>query len=151
MRDPDGEPRGGLRLVNIDEALDFARDHHRAVLATTSPSGRLQLTPVAVAVDATGAVILSTRETAVKTANLRRTGRATVLVMNDGFFGTFAQLEGQATVVSLPEALEGLVEYYRLASGGEHPDWDEYAAAMVAERRVLVRIAVDHAGPSISG
>ncbi len=71
--------------------------------------------------------------------------------MNDGFFGEYVQLEGAATVVSLPDALEGLVEYYRLASGGEHPDWAEYAAAMATERRVLVRIAVDYAGPNVAG
>jgi PPOX class probable F420-dependent enzyme len=137
--------------VNIDEALEFARTHHHAVLATTSPKNQIQLTPIAVAVDPAGSVMISTRETAVKTANLRRTGRASLLVMSDGFFGPFAQLEGAATVVPLPEALDGLIEYYRLTSGGEHPDWDEYAAAMVAERRVLVRIVVDRAGPTFSG
>lgn len=136
--------------MNIDEALEFGRHNHHAVLATTSPSGRIQLTPVAIAVDADGVVLLSTRETAVKTANLRRTGRATLLVLSDGFFGGFAQLEGAATVLSMPEALDGLIEYYRLASG-EHPDWAEYERAMATERRVLVRITVDHAGPSISG
>jgi len=52
--------------VNIDEALDFARDHHRAVLGTTSASGRIQLTPVAIAVHPGGDVLISTRETAVK-------------------------------------------------------------------------------------
>jgi PPOX class probable F420-dependent enzyme len=137
--------------VNIDEAIDFIRDHHRAVLATTSQSGRIQLTPVVVAVDHDGAVLLSTRETAVKTANLRRTGRATMIVMNDAFFGEYVQIEGPATVLSLPEALDGLIEYYRLGSGGEHPNWEEYATAMVAERRVLVRITVDRAGPNVVG
>ena len=109
------------------------------------------MTPVVVAVDRSGTVLLSTRETAVKTANLRRTGRATLLVMNDGFFGTYVQLEGSASVISLPEALDGLVEYYRLAAGAEHPDWDEYRAAMTSERRVLVKIVVERAGPTISG
>jgi PPOX class probable F420-dependent enzyme len=137
--------------VEIADALGYVRDHHRAVLATTSPSGRIQLTPVAVAVDASGTVLLSTRETAVKTANLRRSGRASLLVMNEAFFGEYVQLEGQATVVSLPDAIDGLIEYYRLASGREHPDWAEYTTAMVAERRVLVRIAVDYAGPNVAG
>ena len=136
--------------MEISEAIAFVRENRRAVLATTSSSGRIQLTPVTVAVDDDGVVLMSTRETAVKTKNLRRNGRATLLVMNDGFFGAYAQLEGSATVTSLPEALDGLVEYYRLAAG-EHSDWDEYAAAMVRERRVIVRITVDHAGPTVSG
>jgi PPOX class probable F420-dependent enzyme len=136
--------------VTIDEALDFIRENHRAVLATTSPSGRIQLTPVAVAVDAGGNVLMSTRETAIKTANLRRTGSATLLVMNDGFYGKYVQLEGPATVVGLPEALDDLVEYYRLIAG-EHSDWEEYAAAMANERRVLVRITAQRVGPNVSG
>jgi len=70
--------------------------------------------------------------------------------MSDGFFGQYAQLEGAASVVALPDALEGLVEYYRLAAG-EHPNWEEYRESMLTERRVLVRIAVDHAGPTIAG
>jgi hypothetical protein len=59
-------------------------------------------------------------------------------------------VEGEAEVVSLPDAMEGLVDYYRRVAG-EHPDWDEYRAAMGRERRVLVRIAVRRAGPNVSG
>jgi PPOX class probable F420-dependent enzyme len=136
--------------MDILEAIAFVRANHRAVLATTSASGRIQLTPVTVAADEAGEILMSTRETAVKTKNLRRDGRATLLVMNDGFFGPYVQLEGNAAVVSLPDALDGLIAYYRLAAG-EHPDWDEYTQAMAAERRVLVRITVDRAGPTISG
>jgi hypothetical protein len=46
--------------------------------------------------------------------------------------------------------MDGLVEYYRGISG-EHPDWDEYRRAMRAERRVLVRITLTSAGPTVSG
>jgi len=59
-------------------------------------------------------------------------------------------VDGRAAIVSLPEAMEGLVEYYRRVSG-EHPDWDDYRAAMERERRVLVRISIDRAGPNQSG
>jgi hypothetical protein len=71
-------------------------------------------------------------------------------VLNDGFFGDWIQVDGTATIVSLPEAMELLVEYYRSLSG-EHPDWDEYRAAMERDRRVLVRIDIERAGPDRSG
>ncbi len=60
------------------------------------------------------------------------------------------QVNGEVEVVHLPEAMDGLVQYYRLAAG-EHPDWDEYRAAMTAERRVLLRLTPTSAGPDVSG
>ena len=95
-------------------------------------------------------MIISTRETAVKTRNLRRNPLASLCVFTDAFFGRWVQVEGSAEVVSLPEAMEFLVEYYRLVSG-EHPDWDDYRAAMVRDRRCLIRIEITRAGPDISG
>jgi len=59
-------------------------------------------------------------------------------------------VDGRAEVVSLPDAMEPLVDYYRRAAG-EHPDWDDYRAAMERERRVIVRIEIEHAGPDRSG
>ena len=131
-------------------ALEFIRANHHAVLATTRADGEPQLSPVAVGVDARGAVVVSTRETAAKTKNLRRRPRASVAVFTDRFFGEWVQVEGPVEIVSLPEAMDGLVDYYRQLSG-EHPDWDEYRAAMEAERRVLVRVTVERAGPNVSG
>jgi PPOX class probable F420-dependent enzyme len=93
---------------------------------------------------------VSTREAAMKVANLRRDPRVSLCVLNDGFFGDWIQVDGTATIVSLPEAMELLVEYYRSLSG-EHPDWDEYRAAMERDRRVLVRIDIERAGPDRSG
>ena len=136
--------------MDIPTALDFVRQHHRAVLATTRNDGGTQLSLVAAGVDAGDGVVISTRETAMKTANLRRRPRAALVVFTDSFFGEWVQVEGPAEVVSLPDAMEGLVDYYR-AVAGEHPDWDEYRAAMRSERRVLVRVTVDRAGPSRSG
>ncbi len=132
------------------QAREFLRANHRAVLATVRADGRPQLSPVTVAVDAAGRVLISTRETAVKTRNLRRDPRASLCVFTDGFFGPWVQVEGDAEVISLPGAMDQLVEYYRLAAG-EHPDWDEYRAAMVADRRCVLRIEITRAGPDISG
>jgi hypothetical protein len=71
-------------------------------------------------------------------------------VLPDEFFGRWLQLEGRAEIVSLPEAMPLLEDYYRGISG-EHPDWDEYREAMRSERRVLVRVVLERAGPDRSG
>jgi PPOX class probable F420-dependent enzyme len=136
--------------MDLDAARAFVRDHHHAILATTRRDGRPQLSPVAVALDADGRVVLSTRETAIKTANLRRNPAVSVCVFSDEFFGDWIQVDGTAEVVSLPAAMEPLVDYYRSVSG-EHPDWDDYRAAMERDRRVVVRITIDRAGPDRAG
>jgi PPOX class probable F420-dependent enzyme len=120
------------------------------VLATQRRDGSPQLTPVAVAVDADGYAVISTRETAFKTKHIRRTGRAWLCVLPDEFFGQWISVEGPATIVSLPDAMDGLVAYYRAVSG-EHPDWDDYRAAMVREQRCLIRIEPARAGPDRQG
>jgi PPOX class probable F420-dependent enzyme len=136
--------------VDPQRAVDFARSHHRAVLATRRADGRPQLSPVTVGVDADGHLLVSTRETAVKAKNLARDPRAWLCLMNDGFFGQWVQAEGTAEIVRLPEAMDLLVDYYRGISG-EHPDWDDYTEAMRRDRRVIVRITVTSAGPDTSG
>jgi PPOX class probable F420-dependent enzyme len=134
-----------------EEAVEVIRTQHHAVMATTRRDGGVQMSPVAVGVDDDGTLLVSTRETAIKAANLRRTPYAAVCVIPDTFFGgRWVQAEGPARVESLPEAMEGLVRYYRSVAG-EHPDWDEYRAAMESEKRVLVRITVERAGPSKQG
>jgi PPOX class probable F420-dependent enzyme len=136
--------------MDLDAARDFVRSNHRAVLTTRRANGDPQLSPVVCGVDAQGRVAVSTRETALKVKNLRRDSRASLCVLNDGFFGDWIQVDGNAEIVSLPEAMELLVEYYR-SLAGEHPDWDEYRASMERERRVLVRIELQRAGPDRSG
>ena len=136
--------------MDIADALEFIRANSQAVLATGRRDGRPQLSPVNVVVNATGQVVLSSRATAVKVKNLRRDPYASLCVTTTAFYGDWCQVEGSVTVVDLPEAMDGLVDYFRSASG-EHPDWDEYRAAMVSESRVLVVIDVVRAGPSVSG
>jgi PPOX class probable F420-dependent enzyme len=120
------------------------------VLSTVRADGRPQLSPVLAAVDAEGRVIVSTREKAMKTRNLRRDPRVSMLILSEQFFGDWVQVEGQAEVVSQPEALELLDDYYR-RTAGEHDDWDDYRAAMIREGRVLVRFAIERAGPNVAG
>ena len=132
------------------QAQDFLRSNHRAVMATFRADGRPQLSPVGAVVDAEGRVVVSTRETAMKTRNLRRDPRVALCVLPDSFYGEWAQVEGSVEIVSLPEAMELLVDYYR-AAAGEHPDWEDYRAAMVREHRCVVRFAIERAGPTVSG
>lgn len=136
--------------MDVDEVRNFIRNNHHAVLGTMRRDGGVQMSPVAVAVDDDGSIIISTRETAMKIANLRRNPYAYVCAFTDRFFGTWVQAEGTATIVSLPEAMEGLVRYYRLVAG-EHPDWDDYRSAMKRERRVLLRIRIERVGPTRQG
>ena len=136
--------------MDINEALDFVRTNSHSVLATTRRDGRPQLSPVDVAVNDAGQVVLSSRDTAMKVKNLRRDPHASLCVLTPQFYGDWCQVEGSVTVIDLPDAMEGLVDYYRRAAG-EHPDWDEYRTAMVSERRVLVVIDIERAGPSVAG
>lgn len=132
------------------EALAFVRENHRAVLATTRAGGGVQMSPVTVSVDDSDRVVVSSREPAMKVRNLRRRPQAWLCVFTDRFFGDWYQLEGEAEIVSLPDAMEGLVDYYRSVSG-EHPDWDEYRRSMIDQERVLVRLAVHRVGPTRAG
>ena len=136
--------------MDIDRALDFVREHHHAVMQTYRRDGSPQMSPIACNVDADGRIVVSTRETAMKTTHLRRDPRVALCVLSDGFFGDWIQIEGTAEIVSLPEAMEPLVDYYRTTSG-EHPDWDDYRAAMVRDQRVVVRITPERAGPDRAG
>ena len=136
--------------MDLDEAREIIRKQHHAVFATRRADGEPQLSPVTVGVDDEGYVVISTRETAYKVRNLRRDPRAWLCVLPDSFFGRWIQVAGQVEIVSLPEAMPGLEAYYRSISG-EHPDWAEYREAMRTERRVLVRIRIDHAGPDRQG
>jgi len=134
--------------MDLDLARDFVRSNPRAVLATRRPGG-IQQSPVLVGVDEEGRLTVSSREPAYKTKNLRRDPWAQLCVINKRFFGDWIYVEGEAEVVSLPEAMEPLVEYYRGISG--ETDWDEYRAGMERERRVIIRIVPTRAGPDRQG
>ena len=136
--------------MDIDEALEYVRTHHHAVLATLKKDGAPQLSPVTAGVDAEGRVVISTREPAYKVRHIRRDPRVWLCGFPDTFYGRWAQVDGTAEIVELPEAMDGLISYYRNISG-EHADWDDYRAAMERDQRVLIRITVTKAGPNVSG
>src|SRR5438067_624030 len=131
--------------MTVDEVREYIRQNHHAVLATMRRDGGVQMSPVGVAVDEDGTLVISSRETAMKTLNLRRDPRGYLCVFQDRFYGPWVQAEGRVAIESLPEAMESLVRYYRLIAG-EHPDWSDYRAAMERERRVLLRLHVERVG-----
>ena len=136
--------------MDIDLAREFVRGNHHAVLTTYFPDGRAQLSPVLAGLDAEGRVIISTREAAIKTHNVARDPRVVLCGLTEAFFGKWVLIEGRAEVVRLPEAMQPLVDYYRDISG-EHPDWDDYRAAMERDRRVVLRVTITRAGPDRHG
>jgi PPOX class probable F420-dependent enzyme len=136
--------------MDLDAARDHVRENSHAVLATVRRDGTPQLSPVGATVDGDGRVVVSSRETAMKVKNLRRTPRAWLCVFPDAFYGPWVQVEGDVEVVSLPDAMDPLVDYYRRIAG-EHPDWDDYRSAMEREQRCLIRVQLTRAGPDRSG
>src|SRR3954464_14591642 len=136
--------------VTRDELLDVVRSRHSWGLATTRGDGRPQLSPVTGGVDQDGRLVISTYPDRAKAVNLRRNPAASVLVVPDGFADPWVQVDGTAEVLDMPEAEDALVDYFRCISG-EHPDWDEYRAAMRRQGKSLIRITVDRWGPVATG
>ena len=137
-------------VVDLAGLLDFVRPRHRVLLGTTRRHGTTQLSPVTAGVDAEGRIVVSTYPERAKVANLRRNATATALVLSDEWNGPWVQVDGEAEVLDLPEALEPLVEYFRVISG-EHPDWDEYRRAMVDQGKCLIRLTPRRWGPIATG
>ena len=135
--------------MDSTKALDYIRENTNAVLATLRQDGTPQMSPVTLAV-VDDTVVMSTRETAYKTKNLRRDPRSWLCAFPRNFFGDWVQVECRAEIISGSDAIEPLVEYYRTLRG-EHPDWDEYRQAMVNDQRCLVRFNILRAGPDRSG
>ena len=136
--------------MDVATAQQFLRENENAVVAHVAAGRRVQMSPVTVGLDGAGRAIISSRETAYKVRNLRRDPRAALCVFVEAFTGPWVQIEGIAEIVALPEAMEPLVDYYRRLAG-EHPDWRYYRRATTADRRVLLRITIDRAGPDRQG
>ncbi len=136
--------------MDLDAARQFVRENHRAVFATRRTDGTLQLSPVSATLDASGRLAVSSRETAFKTKNVRRDPNVSICVFTENFWGPWVQIDGTAEVIPLPEAMDWLVDYYRSISG-EHPDWDDYRAAMEREQRVMLAVTINRAGPDRQG
>lgn len=129
--------------MELDDALAAARNNPRSVLTTIRRDGRPQLSNVLHGVGDDGIIRVSTTADRAKYHNLRRVPWAALKVDGEDFW-SYAVLEGDVELSAVArrpgdETVEELVALYRILSG-EHPDWDDYRAAMVADRRVVVRL-----------
>ncbi|MCX6469798.1 PPOX class F420-dependent oxidoreductase [Williamsia herbipolensis] len=136
--------------VELDELLDFVRTRHNLILTTTRSDGTPQMSPVTGGVDAEGRIVISTYPGRAKTRNAEKHPEVSVLVLSAEFNDAWVQVDGTAEVLHQPESLEGLVEYFRSISG-EHPDWDEYRAAMATQNKSLIRVTPTRWGPIATG
>jgi PPOX class probable F420-dependent enzyme len=131
--------------MDASERDDLLARSHRAVLATRRRDGRPQLSPVVYARDETGRLLISTRAATAKAHNARRDTAVSVCVLTDDFFGDWAQVDGQVSVIDMPEAAERLRWVYRQVAG-EHPDWAEFDQDMVSQGRVVLVVTPFTAG-----
>jgi PPOX class probable F420-dependent enzyme len=145
-------PRSIATDTEVDRATleEFLRPRHHAILGTVRSDGDIQMSPVTMGLGRDGSVLISSYPERAKVRNLRRRPQSSVCVLSDSFDAAWVQLTGPATVFDLPEALDGLVEYFRSISG-EHPDWDEYRRAMLTQGKVLLKIEIRRWGPISKG
>jgi PPOX class probable F420-dependent enzyme len=136
--------------VSLPDLLDFVRPRHRMLLATTRSDGRPQMSPVSGGVDDAGRLVISSYPSRAKTRNAERDPQTSVLVLSDEWDGPWVQVDGRAEILHMPEAGDGLVDYYRCIAG-EHPNWDEYRRAMTLQDKSLIRITPSRWSPIATG
>ncbi len=134
--------------MDLAHALQIAAQDHHGVLVTLRRDGRPQLSNIAYAAGGDGVIRISVTDIRAKTANLRRDPRALLYLTRPDFWA-YVVLEGTAELsetAAEPDdaAVEELIALYR-AVQGEHPDWDDYRRAMVADRRLVVRLRPERA------
>jgi PPOX class probable F420-dependent enzyme len=140
--------------MELADALELARGRRQGAVLTIGRQGRPQISNVLYVMDDEGAARISTTAGTVKVRNLRRDPRCSLYVPGDHFF-QYVVLDGTAelsAVAASPtdDVVEMLVRYYRTVSG-EHPDWDEYRAAMVRDQRLVVTLRPEHAYGMLGG
>ena len=145
-------PRYIATNTQVDRAglEEFVRTRHRVILLTTRRDASPQASPVTAGLDAQGRLVTSTYPDRAKVRNARRSPAGSAVVLSDEWSGPWVQLWGTLDVLDLPDALDPLVEYYRSISG-EHPDWDEYRAAMLRQEKSLLRLTIERWGPIATG
>jgi len=134
--------------MDLTEALTFARDRKQGTLVTIGANGRPQISNIMFVPGPGDTLRISITDGRVKTRNLRRDSRASLYVQGDNFW-TWVVLDASADlspVAADPHdaTVDALVEYYRAVSG-EHPDWEEYRAAMVADNRLVLTLHPERA------
>jgi PPOX class probable F420-dependent enzyme len=151
---PREDPRSKHMSTNteVDRAglIEFVTGKNRWVLSTTRSDGRPQMSLVTGTITPEGELLVSTYPQRVKTRNAKRNPQVSVAVMGDEFNAAWVQIDGDAEVLDMPEAADGLVEYFRCIKG-DHPDWDEYRQAMADQGKSVIRIRPTRWGPISTG
>jgi PPOX class probable F420-dependent enzyme len=137
-------------VVDREQLLEFVRPRHHVVLTTMRRDGSPQHSPITAGIDTAGRLVVATYPQRAKVHNLRRDPRVSACVLSDEWNGAWVQLDGSAEVLDLPDALEPLVEFFRV-NAGEHSDWDEYRAAMQRQGKSLIRMTIERWGPIATG
>jgi PPOX class probable F420-dependent enzyme len=145
-------PRTIATNTAVDRAAltEFLRPRHQMILLTWRRDGGVQGSPVTAGVDEAGRIVVATYPERAKATNVARRPRASVIVLSEEFNGPWVQVDGDAELISLPDAVEPLVDYFRAISG-EHPNWAEYRQAMVDQGKALIRITPTRWGPVATG
>jgi PPOX class probable F420-dependent enzyme len=130
--------------------LEFLRTRHNGLVITTRADGVPQASPVTCGVDEQGRIVVSTYPQRAKARNARRNPNVSIVVLSDAFGDAWVQVNGTAELIDAAEDVEPLVEYFRCIAG-EHPDWDEYRAAMIKQGKTLLRITPESWGPIATG
>jgi PPOX class probable F420-dependent enzyme len=136
--------------VDRDGLTDFLRPRHHMILLTWRRDGSAQGSPVTAGVDDQGRIVVATYPERAKAVNVARRPQASVIVLSEEFNGPWVQVDGDAELITLPDAVEPLVDYFRAISG-EHSDWAEYRQAMVDQGKALIRITPTRWGPVATG
>lgn len=136
--------------VSLDELLDFVRPRHRAILLTRRSDGDPQASPLTCGVDDSGRIVMSTYPERAKTRNAKRDERVSLLVLSDEWDGPWVQVDGTAEVIDSPTPSRRWSST-TATSPHEHPDWDEYRAAMVKQGKSIIRVTPRRWGPVATG
>jgi PPOX class probable F420-dependent enzyme len=140
--------------MELAEALEFVRARKNGVLTTIRTNGRPQLSNILYVPGDDGELRISITDSRAKTKNMRRDPRVSLYVPGDNFW-QFVVVEGTAELTPVAadphdDTVEQLVAYYR-AGNGEHADWDDYRAAMVADGRLIAAVHPERAYGLVAG
>ena len=140
--------------MELSQGLDFVRPRAQGVLTTIRANGRPQLSNITYVAGSDDVFRISVTDGRAKTANLRRDPRASLYVLGDNFY-QYVVIEAAAElspVAADPHdaTVEALIRYYEAGSGA-HPNWDEYRAAMIADRRLALTLRPERAYGLIGG
>jgi PPOX class probable F420-dependent enzyme len=137
--------------MDIADAQEFLKNHHRGVLVARKRDGSLQMTMVSPVIDTDGKVIITSRETTYKIKNIKRNPQISLLVFGEQFHGSnFIQIDGRAEIIPQPQAMDIVLDWHRQIRG-EPENWDDVREKTKAEGRIAMRVTIEKVGPQNRG